>query len=130
MSNAAHKMLDESEAIYDASGVFPPIGEVARLIEKATASVVRVEAFSLPHDLTDQFAAAGWRRPEMYLKAEVRAGISAFRLADQMLLAKQITRLKEDLQSGEWQRRYGWVKELERYDAGYRFVCAPGVMTR
>ena len=31
----------------------------------------------LPHDLTDMFFAAGWRRPEIYLNPEVRAGISA-----------------------------------------------------
>lgn len=115
------------QAVFDA---FPPLSEVAKLIEEVTARMVRIEEFSLPHDLADQFAAAGWRRPEIYLNAEVRAGMSAFRLADQTLLAQQLTRLGEDLQSGEWQRNYGWVKELEEYDAGYRFVCATGVMTR
>ena len=59
----------------------------------------------------------------MYLKAEVRAGMSAFRLADQRVVERGVMRLGNDLESGEWHRHYGWVLEQASYDAGYRFVC-------
>lgn len=108
------------QAAFDA---FPPIVEVERLMKEATGRSVRSEEFSLPHDLVDRFAAAGWRRPEVYLEAEVRAGMSAFRLADQTVVERGVTSLGNDLESGEWHRSYGWILEVESYDAGYRFVC-------
>lgn len=114
------------QAAFDA---FPPIVEVERLMKEVTGRGVCCEEFSLPHDLADRFAAAGWRRPEVYLKAEVRAGMSAFRLADQRVVERGVMNLGKDLESGEWHRNYGWVLEQESYDAGYRFVCvdaAPG----
>jgi hypothetical protein len=36
----------------------------------------RIEAVSVPHDCTNGFGAAFWRRPKAYLDPEVRAGIS------------------------------------------------------
>ena len=37
-----------------------------------------VEHFEIPHDFTDGFQAAYWRRPEMYLDPRVRAASSTF----------------------------------------------------
>ncbi len=63
---------------------FPPLEDVVSLVGEATgAGSAEVSDFRLPHDLRDKFAAAGWRRPWLYLDGEVRAGISAFALAEQ-----------------------------------------------
>lgn len=102
-----------------AYGTFPPLEDVARLVEDATGRRTEVSAFRLPHDLRDRFAAAGWRRPRMYLDGGVRAGISAFALADGRAAVRDGLR---GLDSGAWHERYGSVLGLEDFDAGYRFL--------
>jgi ubiquinone/menaquinone biosynthesis C-methylase UbiE len=104
--------------------VFLPIDEFAKLIESSTQRQIEISPFLLPHDLTDMFAAAGWRRPEIYLNPEVRACISSFALADASLVEKGINLLKKDLDSGRWKAKYGAIAQLTEIDLGYRFLCA------
>lgn len=35
-------------------------------------------------------------------------------------------RLRQDLETGEWERRYAELLALDAYDAGYRLVVAEG----
>ena len=102
--------------------VFPPIHDVAGLLEKATGREVEAVPLLLPHDLRDNFAAAGWRNPHRYLSAAFRENIRAFRLADQAAITREIVRLSADLVDGTWERRYGQVLQLDEIDAGYRFL--------
>jgi SAM-dependent methyltransferase len=84
----------------------------------------RIEAVPIPYDCVDGFFHAYWRRPEAYLDATVRAGISVFaRLAPEEVDAG-LARLKADLESGEWHRRNAALLELEELDLGYRLVVA------
>jgi ubiquinone/menaquinone biosynthesis C-methylase UbiE len=103
--------------------VFPPLEQVVELFNKITGCDVKVSTFKLPHDLVDCFAGAGWRNPEMYLDPEMRAGMSAFALADEQVVDKGLRKLKEDLQTGVWEEKYGWLKQLNEADLGYRFIC-------
>lgn len=83
---------------------------------------VKVVPMPVPHDCSDGFLYAYWRRPEMYLDARVRSGSSSFwaiGTAESGLL-----RLRQDLESGEWARRYGELLGQDSYDAGYRLVVA------
>jgi ubiquinone/menaquinone biosynthesis C-methylase UbiE len=85
-------------------------------------SPVRIEPLWVPHDCTDGFLYAYWRRPEAYLDAHIRSGSSSFwalRGSDAGL-----ARLADDLQSGAWARRYGDLRTKQTYDAGYRLVFA------
>jgi ubiquinone/menaquinone biosynthesis C-methylase UbiE len=102
---------------------FPPLEDVVSLVGETTGGgSVEVFDFRLPHDLRDKFAAAGWRRPWMYLDGEVRAGISASALAEQQALEEGLQRLGRDLRSGAWHARNHPVLKLEDFDAGYRFL--------
>lgn len=102
---------------------FPPLDYVTKLLGKvAGRRCVEVSVFRLPHDLRDKFAAAGWRRPRVYLDDGVRASISAFALADQRAVQDGLRRLAQDLDSGAWYEKHGRVLELEEFDAGYRFL--------
>jgi SAM-dependent methyltransferase len=84
----------------------------------------RIEAVPIPYDCVDGFFHAYWRRPEAYLDATVRAGISVFaRLAPEEVDAG-LARLTADLESGEWHRRNAALLELEELDLGYRLVVA------
>ncbi len=102
--------------------VFPPIHDVAGLLEKATGREVETIPLQIPHDLMDNFAAAGWRNPHRYLSASFRENIRAFRLADQAAITREIVRLSKDLADGTWERRYSQVLQLDEIDAGYRFL--------
>jgi ubiquinone/menaquinone biosynthesis C-methylase UbiE len=108
----------------DDDEMFPPLETVAEMIEEETDLRAAIEPFPLPRDLVDLFAAAGWARPELYLDPKVRAGISAFAVADQNRIAIGVDRLKADLASGEWIKRYGYPAAVETFDAGYRLVRA------
>ena len=104
--------------------LFPPIASVAAMIEEETSLTTKVIAFPLPPDLTDLFLAAGWARPHVYLDLQVRAGISAFAVADQGRIAAGVERLRDDLNSGDWLKRYGQVLRQTSFEAGYRFIIA------
>ena len=55
------------------SKTMPPISKIRRHLGDVAILDVPV-----PHDCTDGFLGAYWRRPEAYLQAEVRTGISLF----------------------------------------------------
>ena len=83
-----------------------------------------VEAFEIPHDFTDGFQAAFWRRPEMYLDPEVRSASSTFASLSPELVLPGIERLRRDLETGEWHATYGELLAQETMDFGHRIVIA------
>ena len=82
----------------------------------------RIEPVPIPHDCRDGFLHAYWRRPRAYLDPRVRAGISVFQLLEPGEVEAAVERLAADLDSGEWERRNGWLLELEELDLGYRLL--------
>ena len=83
---------------------------------------VEIAPVPVPHDCSDGFLYAYWRRPAAYLDPELRSGSSSFwALRD---IEAGLHRLERDLATGEWERRYGELLGLEAYDAGYRLVVA------
>jgi hypothetical protein len=73
--------------------------------------------------LSDLFAASGWCKPEIYLDAQVRRGISTFAKIPPNELAIGLERLKADLDSGFWLEKYGNLLNQSKYDAGYRILA-------
>lgn len=83
---------------------------------------VDIQPVLVPHDCTDGFLYAYWRRPKAYLDPHVRSGSSSFwkmGSADAGL-----SRLADDLNSGAWDARYGAILDEEVLDVGYRLVVA------
>jgi hypothetical protein len=74
----------------------------------------------VPHDCTDGFIGAYWRRPAAYLDPKVQAGSSCFWAIDNVTSAMK--KLADDLDSGRWAERYSNLLEQEEYDFGYRLV--------
>ncbi|MBI1881275.1 MAG: class I SAM-dependent methyltransferase [Chloroflexi bacterium] len=105
---------------------FPPVSMVASQIQAITRREVVIHPFPLPADVTDLFAAAGWRRPHLYLDPLVRANMSAFALADQTEVANGVARLQLDLVTGQWAAQYGQLLSEQHYDVGYRLIRAAG----
>ncbi len=85
---------------------------------------VRISPLLVPHDCTDGFLYAYWRRPSAYLDARIRSGSWSFRAIGDTAEAG-LSKLARDLDTGEWQRRYSELLAREDYDAGYRLVISP-----
>ena len=98
---------------------FPSIEDQA-----AAVGAGEVRVLPVPHDCTDGFMGAHWRRPEAYLDPVVRAGISTFALRTEEQLAPGLARLAADLQDGSWQRRHAGLLALDELDLGYRLLIA------
>ena len=100
--------------------IFPTLGELQRLL-----GITEVRPLPVPHDCTDGFLGAYWRRPEAYLDPGVRGAISTFtRVRD---LEPGVARLRRDLDDGTWLRRHADLLDRTELDLGYRLVVArPG----
>lgn len=83
---------------------------------------VQVAPLPVPHDCSDGFLYAYWRRPAAYLDPHIRSGSSSFwAIGD---ADAGLEKLKDDLETRRWARRYSDVLSLDDYDAGYRIVVA------
>jgi SAM-dependent methyltransferase len=98
-------------------GRCPSVDEIVEYVGDCS-----VEHIAIPSDCTDGFLAAFWRRPEAYLDPGVRAGMSGFALLDQDVVARGVARLKSDLESGTWERRFGHIRSLNALDVCYRLL--------
>jgi SAM-dependent methyltransferase len=85
---------------------------------------VEVRTVPIPHDCADGFLGAFWRRPHAYLDPAVRAGISVFALLPDDEVEAAVVRLRADLESGAWERRYADVVERDELDLGFRVIVA------
>ncbi len=98
---------------------FPSLAQLAGALGE-----IEVTAVPIPHDCTDGFLGAWWRRPEAYLDPQVRAGISGFARMRPAETAGAMDRLRRDLESGAWDQRFGHLSAVEELDLGYRLVVA------
>jgi hypothetical protein len=81
-----------------------------------------IETVLVPADCVDGFGGAYWNRPERYLDPVVQAGISSFAGMDALCLSEGMARLRADLDSGAWDARHGYLRQLSEIDLGYRLV--------
>jgi SAM-dependent methyltransferase len=97
---------------------FPTIAEQAA----AAGSDTVVEVLPIPHDCSDGFLGAYWKRPHSYLDPGVRAGISTFHLPGAEALLGGLEQLARDLETGEWARRNHEILDRAELDLGYRLL--------
>ncbi|MET7716395.1 methyltransferase domain-containing protein [Streptomyces sp. NPDC005407] len=95
---------------------------VDRLVKQLGGA--RIETVPIPHDCTDGFGAAYWRRPEAYLDPVVRAGMSNLAQAGEEVLRAGLARLSDDLSSGRWHERHADLLDRGTLDVGYRLLIA------
>jgi ubiquinone/menaquinone biosynthesis C-methylase UbiE len=101
---------------------FPPVNETIKLIATQNRWSAMVKKIPLPDDLTDMNMCSGWNRPEIYLDEKMRENTSGFALASPEHVQKGLVKLRKDLNSGEWDKKYGFLKKLDCFDAGFRFI--------
>jgi SAM-dependent methyltransferase len=93
---------------------------------EAALGPVRLVPVPIPHDCVDGFEGAYWRQPAGLLDPEVWGGMSALTMIDEGSRRQGMRRLLEDLVSGEWERQFADLLELEELDLGYRVLVAGG----
>lgn len=96
---------------------FPTIDVIVNTL--GPASVLPI---SVPRDCADGFLGAYWSRPHAYLEPAVRSGMSAFAELDG--LDEGLLRLRSDLETGAWHRKYGALTRQDELDIGYRLVVS------
>jgi SAM-dependent methyltransferase len=98
--------------------IFPGTEALRALLER-TVGPAHIAPLPVPHDCTDGFLCAYWRRPEAYLDADARSAISSFARFD---AGPGLARLRADLESGRWAERNRPLLALDALDLGYRIV--------
>jgi SAM-dependent methyltransferase len=118
----------DSDGFWLSADYFPEILEIDRRIFPTLSELrhelgrIRVLPVPVPHDCSDGFLGAYWRRPHAYLDARVRGAISTFtKLPD---VEAGLRRLRRDLVTGTWRRRHGGILSRSSLDLGYRLVVA------
>lgn len=96
-----------------------PISTLASLLGNATVLPIPV-----PHNCTDGFGGAYWRRPRAYFDETVRAGMSLCTLTPNHQLEEGLSRLATDLNTGDWALKYAHLLDLPELDLGYRLLVA------
>lgn len=97
----------------------PPISRVLETFPEA-----QVRPLLIPNDCSDRMFATLWARPEEYLDPNVRAATSVWQRLPDNVVRRAIGDLRQDLASGEWDKRYGHLRTTPEYDAGLRLITA------
>lgn len=95
--------------------IMPNLSEFERILGD-----IKITTVPVPHDCTDGFLGAYWRRPEAYLNPLVRSAISTFAKLDQ--ISDPLAKLERDLHSGAWAEKNAYLMELDSLDIGYRLI--------
>jgi SAM-dependent methyltransferase len=102
--------------------IMPNSAALIAMLERAIGPAHMIP-LPVPHDCSDGFLCAYWRRPEAYLSAEVRGAMSSFGRID---AEAGLARLRADLSSGRWAQRNSGLLTLDALDVGYRIIrCEP-----
>lgn len=100
----------------------PQIIERSNLPPIASLGCEHVEVVEVPHDCTDAFLVAAWRRPENIFDRMVRSAASGPSLLDPDHVEAGMARLAADVRSGEWARRNGHLLDRDSHDVGLRIL--------
>jgi SAM-dependent methyltransferase len=78
----------------------------------------------IPLDCTDGFQEAFYGRPEAFLKKEVRRSQSAWGFLPEETASQLVKRLEDDLNSGEWDRKYGHFRTQPFFTGALRLIVS------
>jgi SAM-dependent methyltransferase len=94
------------------------------LTERARAIGARMEPVPIPWDCRDGFFHAYWRRPEAYLRPEVRRGTSVWAKVGADAERRVVRHLRADLRSGLWNERNATLLDRQAAELGARLLVA------
>jgi SAM-dependent methyltransferase len=83
---------------------------------------MEIRGVPIPHDCTDGFLCAYWRRPEVYFDPAARSAISSFAYVQDV--ERGLETLRRDLDDGTWKARNCELLARTECDFGYRLIVA------
>ena len=86
-----------------------------------TAEVVPVK---IPLNCRDGFNEAYYGRPERLLDEEARLACSAWSFVERAITQRYVEALLLDLDSGGWDRKYGYLRTRPEYDGSLRLIIS------
>jgi SAM-dependent methyltransferase len=95
------------------------------LSARAAAIGAPMSVVAIPHDCTDAFFPAYWRRPHAYLDPAVRRTTSVWSRVGPTIERRVVKELARDLQSGAWRHRNAGILRLQALDTGARLLQTP-----
>jgi len=78
----------------------------------------------IPLDCTDGFQEAFYGRPEAFLQKEVRLSQSAWGFLPEGLEQQLVKRLEDELNSGEWDKKYGHFRAQPFFTGALRLIVS------
>jgi SAM-dependent methyltransferase len=102
------------EVIADDRRIMPSLSDLQEGLGEFQSTPVFI-----PHDCTDGFLGAYWRRPRTYLDPNARKSMSSFAKID---ADAGLRKLASDLESGAWRARNADLLAREALDIGYRLL--------
>jgi hypothetical protein len=93
-------------------------------IRAALGGRVRDVGVAIPIDCTDGFNEAYYARPERLLDDGARLACSAWSFVSEQARDASVARLRRDLESGDWDARYGDLRRQSTYDGSLRLIVA------
>jgi SAM-dependent methyltransferase len=108
---------------------FPEAGAIDRKILPSMAALramlpgATIKTVSVPRGCLDEFTIALWDRPELILDPAVRRAASIWHRMPTEATERGLARLRSDLESGNWDEKYGHLRTLPELDIGLRLVC-------
>jgi SAM-dependent methyltransferase len=98
--------------------IFPRIELLASWLGGST----RVDTIEIPADTPDWMLGSFWAHPERVLDPAARAATSGFARMEPSIVERVTDAVRRDLESGAWDRRHGYLRELESFDVGLRLI--------
>jgi SAM-dependent methyltransferase len=108
---------------------FPEVIEVEKQRYPRIQSLVNVlggnaevQEIPVPLNCLDGFQEAFYGRPEAFLEKEVRKAMSAWGFISEDRQELMVKRLSDDLSSGEWDRKFGYLRTQPTFSGALRLV--------
>ena len=99
---------------------YPEIDRISRLLGGHST----VAPVPIPIDCVDGFGEAFYGRPEAFLDPAVRAAQSGWAFVDPTTIERFVDTLGSALESGDWDRRFGYLREEPEYVGSLRLIAA------
>lgn len=100
--------------------IFPPMTQLTEWL----GGDVKIETVPIPSDASDWMLGSFWAHPERVLDANARAATSGFSRMSAKVIERVVAEVSRDLESGRWDERYGYLRNLDSLDVGLRLVVA------
>jgi hypothetical protein len=108
------------EVVDAEKGRFPAIEEIGRVL----GGRMRVEKVPIPIDCVDGFTEAYYARPTAFLDPRVRGAQSAWGFVSQEVQERFVRALRADLDSGEWERKHGHLRQQLVFWGALRLIVS------